>query len=115
MDDMDGRTPKGNFHRELLKRQHIDICRNGSRHIKMKLDRIEHRIKFGGSEHYGLIQIADMCAYNVYRQFKDYGHFWDDGNLTDSLPAYEFFERIVPLFRTSPKRGLDSPNEGIRV
>lgn len=45
----------------------------------------------------GLIQIADLAAYNVFRQFKDNGSTWDNPG-AHKLHLYSFFGRMLPRF-----------------
>ncbi len=51
------------------------------------------------------VQLADLCSYNIFRQFRDYGdHFHDKrGFLVDD--RYEFFKLIEPKFFRMAKGG----------
>jgi hypothetical protein len=106
MDDTAGRTPKGRYHRDLLIKQHQQIIKHGSRLVTMRLDRVADRIKIGGSHHYPLLQVADLCAYNVMRQFRAYP---DTNSLAVGapVPMYEYFARILPKFRCAPSGRVD--------
>lgn len=102
IDDMTGKTPHGNPYKDNLLKQHEELKQKGS-----KLQRgisfccIKGRLKFVNSSHSHLIQVADSIAYDVYRQFRDYGNEWEQIGLK-VLPTYEYFIRIVNKFRKGP-------------
>ena len=48
-----------------------------------------------------MLQVADVVAYNVYRQFRQYGEEWERQGLS-ILPAYDWFLRIAEKFRRGP-------------
>jgi hypothetical protein len=48
-----------------------------------------------------LVQVADIVAYNVMRQFRDHGEEWETRSLL-SLPTYDWFRRICGKFRQGP-------------
>lgn len=50
-------------------------------------------VKFEESKKSNFLQLADTAAYNVLRQFIEYGDKWDDASLK-TLPMYPYFERI---------------------
>lgn len=58
-------------------------------------------VGFDSSQNSNFLQMVDMVAYNVWRQFVDYGDEWDihspDGEHR-KLPEYEYFTRIVKNF-----------------
>lgn len=54
-------------------------------------------VDFEESKNSNFLQLADTVAYNVLRQFIDYGDKWDDSSLTE-LPMYPFFEKISDNF-----------------
>jgi hypothetical protein len=41
-----------------------------------------------------LVQLADLAAYNVYRQFVDYGREWEKPT-QETLLLYSYFQRMV--------------------
>ena len=55
-------------------------------------------MRFLESSRSSLLQVSDLCAYNVFRQFRDHGSIWDDPAASE-LPVYEFFDRMLPNFR----------------
>jgi hypothetical protein len=103
-----GVTPKGNPHRKLLEAQHAQLVKNGSRFIgRMRLDRVAPWVRFGGSHHHALLQVADLCAYNVMRQFRVYPDVSSFQRTGCRSPKYEYFETILPMFRCSPTGRID--------
>ncbi|OGK08427.1 hypothetical protein A2767_05990 [Candidatus Roizmanbacteria bacterium RIFCSPHIGHO2_01_FULL_35_10] len=53
--------------------------------------------RFETSKNSNFLQLADTVAYNVYRQFVDYGDIWEDKN-AKILKTYTFFDRITDNF-----------------
>lgn len=101
VDDMSGATPKGNQYRENLRRHHRQLKATGSTLWKgISFGRLRG-IRFVDSKQSELLQVADVVAYNVYRQFRDYGEEWETRGLP-ILPAYDWFSRIVAKFRKGP-------------
>lgn len=100
VDDMTGKNPKGNEHKRNLQRHHATLRKNGSRlrGTTMTMDVLAD-LKFFSSANTELLQLADLVAYNVYRQFVDHGEDWESGSGT--LPMYSQFNRIVGKFRSS--------------
>jgi hypothetical protein len=62
-------------------------------------------ISFETSEASNFLQIADTVAYNVLRQFVDYGDKWDGIGTSDEM--YPYFKRIYGNFYC--KDGSDQP------
>jgi len=70
VDDMSGATPKGNQYKLNLRRHHASLRKNGSRlQKKVRFTSLNTDIKFVNSAHSHQVQVADLVAYNVYRQF----------------------------------------------
>jgi hypothetical protein len=102
IDDMMGATPHGNQYKLNLDRQHKRLKAFGSQLSQsIKYTCLEGRLKFGNSAHHHLIQVADIAAYSVYRQFVDYGERWEEEGL-EELPMYDHLERIGHKFRQGP-------------
>lgn len=98
VDDMTGKNPKGNEHKSNLMRHHKLLRQHGSRLQKgMHLDCLES-LKFASSKANELVQVADLVAYNVYRQFRDHGEQWED-RTSERLPTYGYFARLARRFR----------------
>jgi hypothetical protein len=116
VDDMSGATPKGSQYRDNLNAHHEQLCKKGSRLVK-KLDfsPLLPGIRFVDSAQSHLIQVADVVAYNVYRQFVDHGASWECGTVgpdgEPSLPTYGHFELIVKKFR----RGRNGRIQGFGI
>lgn len=102
IDSMTGATPAGNQHLDLLRKQHEALKKRGSTIRRgMPLDRIGG-IAFRDSERDERLQLADLVAYAVYRQFVDHGSDWEDPS--KPLPTYEYLDRIAPKFRNDRGR-----------
>lgn len=101
IDDMTGATPKQNEYKDNLKAQHKRLKKHGTPLLKergFKFTTLEGRVKFLASERSELVQVADVVAYNVYRQFVEYGAEWEE-HLDDPLPTYPWFRRLLKRFR----------------
>lgn len=101
VDDMTGKNPKGNEHKKLLTRHHERLRKYGSKMMgpTMRMDSLGD-LRFQSSARSELIQVADLVAYNVYRQFVDYGEEWERN--ASQLPAYSYFNRLASKFRKGP-------------
>lgn len=103
MDDMTGKTPRGTEYKRNLFKQHEMLKQRGSKLLDgYKFMCIQSRLKFVSSANTHMVQVADIAAYNVYRQFRDYGEEWEDRGLK-SLPTYDHFARIAGKFRQGPE------------
>jgi hypothetical protein len=100
MDDMTGATPSGNQYKENLKRHHESLVRNGSSLLRTLDFRSLRDLRFGNSAHSHLLQVADVAAYNVYRQFLDHGDAWEEH--AERLATYEWFLKLGAKFRQGP-------------
>lgn len=100
MDDMDGATPAGRQYKANLLTHHRSLRANGSRYVRpaIPMDRIEGELQFRKSQHDNRIQLADLVAYAVYRQFFSHGEAWESVE-NRNLVMYEYFERIAHKFR----------------
>lgn len=102
IDDMSGATPAGNQYRENLNRQHRLLRTKGSALRKgMPMDRIGN-LSFSNSAADHRLQLADLVAYAVYRQFVDHGPDWEKE--VEPLPCYSYFDRISSRFRNQNGR-----------
>ncbi len=97
-DTMTGATEAGNQWKTLLRRQHTKLQRQGCPYTGMTFDNVASKIHFADSAQYSLLQMADLAAYNTFRQFRTYGKAWDKPEATE-LPVYEYFDRLLPRFR----------------
>lgn len=99
IDNMTGATPKNRQYRQNLERQHELLKQHGSQLQRgFRLSSVEGRLRFVNSADYDLIQVSDLAAYNVYRQFVEHGDKWEEDGAT-TLPTYEYFDRIGRKFR----------------
>ena len=58
-------------------------------------------VSFDNSANSNFLQLADIVAYNVWRQFVEYGDEWDNHSPEGEhreLPVYPYFERISNCF-----------------
>jgi len=105
-DDMSGKNLTGTSWETLLIKQHSQLKKGNSPFYKnwqtrsgMDYSKICDEIAFIDSKDSVLIQLADMCAYNVMRQARDY---W--GNC-DKAPFYPYYQKIIPLMHCDSDSG----------
>lgn len=60
-------------------------------------------VGFEESKNSNFLQLADTAAYNVLRQFVDYGDQWEDAS--GKLPMYTYFDRISDNLYCDPASG----------
>ena len=96
IDDAAFRT-KG--YENLLSRQHLRYLQQGTDFVK--IDNIVEGLLFIPSHVNNLVQLADLCAYNLFRQFRDHGTQWDRPTAS-SWPLYDHFGRVVRRFYAGP-------------
>ena len=99
-DDPSGKSPGGYEWRLLLQKQHARLLKSGCPYTKTKFTSLGP-LTFTDSKASPLVQVADVVAYNTFRQFRDHGAAWEDPKLT-KLPTYDHFEKILPLFDKGP-------------
>lgn len=104
IDDMSGASPANNQWRDLLKAEHRRLKRDGCDHTKLRFDNITESLRFADSSRFHLLQAADFVAYNVLRQFRNYGEDWDAG---PTCRVYQPFARMLPRFLASRERVFD--------
>ena len=73
MDDISGKTPTGSQYKKLIKSLHPKIYSYGTTIQKVKIDRVPNPPSFWPSTKSNILQLSDICAYNVFRQFREYG------------------------------------------
>jgi hypothetical protein len=101
MDEISGRTPKRNFYKALLSDHHGKLQRFGSMLQKgISFACLDGPVRFADSANADLVQVADVAAYNLFRQFKDHGAEWEQH--IGRLPLYEHFARIAGKFYQGP-------------
>jgi hypothetical protein len=101
VDDMTGKTPNASAYRDNLIRHHRQLQRSGCNFVTMSMGAMVGDLGFVNSRNSNPVQVSDLIAYNVFRQFRDYGEYWEDRGLPQ-LPAYHWFRRIAPKFRRGP-------------
>lgn len=102
VDDISGRTPKQNEYKELLSKHHNQLLKRGSAlQPAISFACLRGPARFINSQHSDLIQVADLAAYNVHRQFRDFGAEWETSpDAGTRLPMYSYFKTISGKFRT---------------
>ncbi len=81
----------------LLARQHQRYLEKGTEFVQ--ISQIVEGLLFIPSHENNLLQLADLCAYNTYRQFVDYGEEWRRyGRFSERYP---YFARIESKFDRS--------------
>jgi hypothetical protein len=101
IDDMMGATPAGNQYKTNLKAHHAQLRKTGSRlQRRLRFDSVNNDLRFVDSAHWIQVQVADIVAYNVYRQFVDHGEAWEEGNGESPLPVYPWFEKLGSKLRS---------------
>jgi hypothetical protein len=94
VDTMDGATPGSNQYQDLLEKHHKSLVTNGSKlQAGMKIDRLAG-INFANSAYDERLQLADLVAYAVYRQFVDDPQCMR----ATGTPSYEYLARLLPRF-----------------
>ncbi|MCL5102844.1 MAG: DUF3800 domain-containing protein [Armatimonadetes bacterium] len=76
----------------LLARQHLRYLEKGTEFLA--ISRIAEGLLFIPSHENNLLQLADLCAYNVHRQFRAHGKECDSPD--GFVNRYSYFERIEP-------------------
>jgi Protein of unknown function (DUF3800) len=97
-DDPAGKSPGGHDWRDLLQRQHSRLKRAGCPYTKTTFTDIGP-LTFTDSATSPFVQVADIVAYNTFRQFRQHGKAWEDNSIR-TLPLYDHFKKIVRLFDT---------------
>ncbi|MDD5263559.1 MAG: DUF3800 domain-containing protein [Candidatus Bipolaricaulis sp.] len=103
IDDTSGATPHGNQYSENLRRHHARLISYGSALQRgFTFTSLGPRIKLVDSARSHMIQVADLVAYNVFRQFVEHGEEWETMGL-GKLPTYDYFRRIAGKFRADSR------------
>lgn len=97
VDEMTGKTKGGREYKENLRQQHKRLKRFGSPMRSFAFNALEGDIRFLPSESSHLIQVADIAAYNVFRQFRDNPDGWESPKL--KLELYKYLGRMLDKFR----------------
>ena len=79
------------------------ILQISGRKVNIDQQKYHHAsVEFEKSSQSNFLQLADTVAYNVLRQFIDYGDKWEAPDNND-LPKYAYFERIFDKFYHHPE------------
>ncbi len=92
---------------DLLMNQHKRYLTKGTDFVQ--IDRIIEGLFFIPSNANNLIQLADIAAYDIFRQFHDHGEEWDQGapGRREFKNYYPYFGRIKGLISSSAGGQLD--------
>ncbi len=83
----------------LLAQQHLRYLQQGTEFVE--ISNIVEGLLFISSAVNNFIQLADLCAYDVFRQFKEHGSEWDAPQ-GEQWPLYGYLKRIVHRFYRGP-------------
>ncbi len=103
IDDMSGATPRGNQYKTNLKQHHRNLKQYGSRLIRGLDWRPLQGIRFVDSADFHHIQVADIVAYNVFRQFVEHGDDWEN-IAKQRLEVYPWLMKLESKFRNDNGR-----------
>jgi len=67
----------------------------------MKFQSLAKAPLFAASSKFNLLQVADLVAYNVFRQFRDHGDTWDKPN-APNVPVYKPLRPLLRRFMLGP-------------
>lgn len=102
IDDISGKTPGRNTYKRLVAEHHEDLRARGSRlQPGISFRCVDGPVRFVSSQHFEMIQAADLVSYCIQRQFRDHGEDWEKHS--SPLPVYDYFGRIAGKFRTDGK------------
>ncbi len=96
-DKVSGTTLKGRQWQDLLDKHHCRLKVKGCQYTNTSFPNIGDSLAFSNSATEPLLQIADLAAYNTFRQSRDFGHIWDDPS-SKELPVYQYFDLMLPRF-----------------
>ena len=100
IDDTTGKTPKGNDYRANMEKHHLRLKKHGSSLLRKMTFHSLGTQRFVNSASSHLVQLADICAYNVHRQFQTHGVEWESAEC-QRLDLYKDFGKIHTKFRNS--------------
>ena len=98
------------YQREIIK-QHEKFLHEGKTSLA-PIRRIVEGVHFVETDQSNFLQVADLVAYNIYRQFTEHLREWDDlasvdeKQAFDQLPTYPYFKRLLPKFDRGSNGGL---------
>jgi hypothetical protein len=102
-DDRSDRNATGSDWKKFLVKQHKQLKLDKSALYKtwksrrgMNYSRIPNEIVFEDSSNSTPLQLADLCAYNIMRQARDFDTF-------DGIDMYPGYESIHPIMHKDPK------------
>lgn len=100
-DDPAGKSPGGFEWQELLQKQHAKLKKHGCPYSGAAFPNIG-TLTFADSKGSQFIQLADLVAYNTFRQFRTHGKEWEHPKSSE-WPMYKYFAEMSSLFDKSPQ------------
>jgi hypothetical protein len=83
---------------DLLYKQHLRYLEKGTDF--MSINQIVEGLLFIGSHENNMLQLVDLCGYNIFRQFVNYGNEWEE--LQAFTNRYSYFELIESKLDRTP-------------
>jgi hypothetical protein len=106
VDDIGGKNDKDKEYRALLAAHHEHLKARGSKlQPQLSFKCVDGPVKFRASQHSEPIQLADLVAYCVFRQFRDDPEAWEMA-ITGELVIYPYLKRLLKKFRLGPNNRL---------
>jgi len=105
IDQISGSSASKKAYEDLLRSHHDRLRHSGSSLLKsLSFKCVEGGVKFKDSARSDLLQVSDLVAYNLLRQFRDHGLLWEQMPLPGgTLEMYPHFRRIAGKFRQGPE------------
>ena len=95
------------YQREIINQHDKFLHEDETSALSMK--RIVEGVHFVETDQSNFLQVADLAAYNIYRQFTEYWQEWDAAvGVPESIafiqmPMYPYFQRMLPKFARTPE------------
>ncbi len=86
-------------HQKAIVELHEKFQRRGRTDFA-SVEKIIEGVHFLPTDQSNFLQVADLVAYNVYRQFSEHWEEWEEEPLS-RVTKYGFFERLLPKFYNS--------------
>ncbi len=77
-----------------IAKSYKSMIENNGNIVKFELSRIASRLIFADSKANHMVQLADLVAYNIFRQYKKHGNPFDGSRFDDT--NYYHLDRLLP-------------------
>lgn len=91
---------KARSYQKAIQEQHEKFQKPWS-NTPVRNEKIIEGVHFLPTDQSNFLQVADLVAYNAYRQFADHWEQWEEGKPLSGITQYEFFGRLLPKFYKS--------------